>query len=65
MIKLPFNFKSKDDPNERPSAAFSIYCDAELERLRDADEQFNEPRYKAAMALALARLRAIEKEEGA
>lgn len=65
MIKLPFSLKSKDDPNERPSAAFAAYCDAELERLRDSGGAFDEPRFRAAMNLALARLRVIEKEEGA
>jgi len=65
MIKFPFSLKSKDDPNERPSAAFTAYCDAELERLRDAGEVLDEPRFKAAMDLALARLRVIEKEAGA
>lgn len=65
MIKLPFSLKAKDSPNERPSAVFTAYCNAELERLHDGGEQFDEPRYKAAMVLALARLRTIEKEKGA
>lgn len=65
MIKFPFSLKSREDVNETPSAAFSAYCEAELERLRDAGEHFDEARYKAAMEMALARLRAVETEEEA
>lgn len=64
MIKLPFSLKSKEDPNERPSEAFAAYCDKELERMRDAGEDFDEARFKAAVELALQRLRAVEEEEG-
>jgi hypothetical protein len=65
MIKLPFSIKSKAEPNERPSAAFAAYCDAELERLRDGGESFDESRFKAATELALTRLRAAEAEDAA
>jgi hypothetical protein len=64
MIKLPFSLKSKEDPNARPSAAFTAYCDAELERRRDSGEDFDEARFRAAVELALTRLRAAEDEEG-
>ena len=65
MIKFPFSFKSKDDSNARPSAAFSAYCQAELERLRDTDETLDEARFKAAVELALSRLRTLERKEKA
>jgi hypothetical protein len=63
MIKLPFSLKSKEDPNERPSVAFAAYCDRELERMRDAGEELDEARFRAAMDLALRRLRSAEGEE--
>jgi hypothetical protein len=65
MIKFPFSMKSKTGPNELPSTAFAAYCDAELERLRDGGESFDEVRFEAAKDLALTRLRAVEAEEGA
>jgi hypothetical protein len=65
MIKLPFSLKSKEDPAARPSVTFASYCNAELERLRDGGEKFDEPRFLAAMELALTRLRTVEDEEGA
>lgn len=65
MIKFPFSSRSKDDSEALPSKAFAAYCDAELERLRDAGGSFDEARFREAADLALSRLRAAEGEEGA
>lgn len=62
MIKLPFYRKPTSEGRDMPSVAFETYCQRELERRRDAGVGLNEERFHAAVELAVARLRGIEKE---
>jgi hypothetical protein len=62
MIRLPFSRRSKDEEEQPPSAAFAGFCEAELERRRDADEALDERRFRAAMELVIRRLQAMEQE---
>jgi hypothetical protein len=64
MIKLPFGRKPSEQVSDRPSRAFADYCREELERARDSGDGFDEQRFRAAMELALERLRALERGEG-
>jgi hypothetical protein len=65
MMKFPFGRRSREGDPEPPSAAFAAYCDEERERMRDAGEPFDEGRFRAAVELALGRLKSIEREERA
>ncbi|MCU0833798.1 MAG: hypothetical protein MUC77_05070 [Chromatiaceae bacterium] len=62
MIRLPFGRKPAGEAAPRPSAAFAAWCEEELERRRDARADFDEPAFRAAVALALGRLKAKERE---
>jgi len=62
MIKLPFHRKPTNEGRDMPSVAFETYCQRELERRRDAGVGLNEERFRAAVELAVARLRGMEKE---
>ena len=64
MIRIPFSRASKDRDGDKPSAAFSDYCQEELERRRDSGADFDEGRFQAAVDLAVGRLRAMEEKEG-
>jgi hypothetical protein len=61
MIRIPFSRNANDE--DRPSEAFSNFCRAELERRRDSDSGFDEKRFRAAVDLAVGRLRSIEGTE--
>lgn len=65
MIKLPFHRKPTNDDRDKPSVAFAGYCHGELERRRDSGAGVDEERFRAAMDLAVGRLREMEKEGGA
>lgn len=62
MIKLPFHRKPKDDGSDKPSVAFANYCNGELERRRDSGVDLDEERFRAAVELAVGRLRETEEE---
>jgi hypothetical protein len=63
MIRLPFSRKPKGEGVLRPSAAFLAYCEEELERMRDVDEALDEPRFQAAVKLAVQCLENREEEK--
>lgn len=65
MIRLPFSRKPKDEGPESPSSAFSAWCREELERRSDAGDAFDEARFRAAMDLAVSRLKTLERGDGA
>jgi len=48
-----------------PSGDFASYCEAALERRRNAGEAFDEVAYREAMELSLDRLRQMEEERQA
>jgi hypothetical protein len=64
MIKIPFTRTTKGEDNDKASVAFADYCRGELERCRDRGADFDEERFKAAVDLAVARLRAMEEGTG-
>jgi len=47
----------------KPSAAFMRYCEKELERRRNKDDDFDEVSFLEAMQLTVNRLQMIEDEE--
>lgn len=65
MIRLPFSRKSRDEARQTPSAAFAAWCREEEERRRDSGDGFDEAAFRAAVDLALSRLKAVEREGGA
>lgn len=62
MIKLPFHRKPKHQDSDKPSVAFESYCHRELERRRDSGAGLDEERFRAAVELAVGRLRVMEEE---
>jgi len=62
MIRLPFVRRPGGEAAQRPSAAFAAWCEVELERRRDAGGDFDEAGFRAAVALAVGRLKAKERE---
>lgn len=62
MIRLLFGRKPAGEAARRPAAAFATWCEEELERRRDGDADFDESAFRAAVALALVRLKAKERE---
>ncbi len=63
MIRIPFGRPSKGAQTGKVSVVFSDYCRDELERWHDRGEDFDEERFKAAVDLAVNRLRAMEEKE--
>lgn len=62
MMRLPFGRRSAGPGTQRPSDAFAAWCEEELERRRDAGAEFDEDAFRAAVTLALGRLKARERE---
>jgi hypothetical protein len=47
---------------KKPSEEFSAYCEAEIERRLNSDEEFDEAAYRKATALVVERLVRLEEE---
>jgi hypothetical protein len=62
MIRLPFTRKTKDEARPSPATAFAAWCREEEERRRDSGEGFDEAAFRAAVDLAVSRLKAVERE---